>query len=479
MDGVYGVTQAGILPQGGSFTYRFRPNAGTHWWHAHHMALQPDRGLKGPIVIHAKNDPHKHLYDEEKTITLSDEWQTVKACLKNEGVAKAGNPVCREIDKASWNGVWGDGSREYPWPTIGVEKGKCYRFRFIGMMGSAQNFLVQIAGHKMTMIATDGVDVEPVVVSEFNLHAGERIDVVVCADQAPGNYRMSAVYDQACQLEVFPVKFPNRVDMARVDSCKFWSFLKYDGHHGRPGKATKKLLGGYHAPHGSGGGRFPKKAPGSVWNSALQSAWRGAVKPLNVSPEPEEPDVRYVIDIGIKGPRYQPGVSPYGTTDEYYMFTDPIPWKKPQSPLLQTKAQCGAEGVPVTTVPDNATTVELVINNLTPTAHILHLHGFSFSVINYAPYSEKWCSINKFWCMSEPDPFAKEFICDNARRGDPNTTYPFDSYWGCPYDETKHKATQNLETPLVKDLVPIWRRSWIVIRFKANNPGVWMFHCHS
>jgi len=269
------------------------------------------------------------------------------------------------------------------------------------------------------------------------------------------------------------------VDMPRVDSCKFWSFLKYDGHHGSPGKAKKKLLGGYDAPHGSGGGRFPKNAPGTIWNTALQSAWRGVVKPLKVSPEPEEPDVRYVIDIGIKGPRYQPGQTPYGTTDQYYMFTEPMPWKKPQSPLLQTKNQCGAEGVPVTTVPDNATTVELVINNLTPTAHILHLHGMSFSVINYAPYSEKWCSLNKFWCMAEPDPFAKEFICDNARRGDPNTTYPFDSFWGCPYDESKHKATQNLQTPLVKDLVPIWRRSWIVIRFKATNPGVWMFHCHS
>ena len=38
----------------------------------------------------------------------------------------------------------------------------------------------------------DGADVEPVVVSKFNLHAGARADVVVCADQEPGNFRMSA-----------------------------------------------------------------------------------------------------------------------------------------------------------------------------------------------------------------------------------------------------------------------------------------------
>ena len=38
----------------------------------------------------------------------------------------------------------------------------------------------------------DGADVEPVVVSKFNLHAGARADVVVCADQEPGNFLMTA-----------------------------------------------------------------------------------------------------------------------------------------------------------------------------------------------------------------------------------------------------------------------------------------------
>jgi FtsP/CotA-like multicopper oxidase with cupredoxin domain len=78
---------------------------------------------------------------------------------------------------------------------VTVEQGKCYRLRFIGMMGQAQNFQIAIAGHNMTLIALDGADVEPVQLSSFNLHAGERFDVVVCADQSPGNYLMSAVYD--------------------------------------------------------------------------------------------------------------------------------------------------------------------------------------------------------------------------------------------------------------------------------------------
>merc|ERR1740130_1536528 len=140
-DGVYGVTQAGVPAQGGTFTYRWVANVGTHFYHAHMQALQADRGLKGPIVIHPKNTTKRVHFDEEQVVALSDEWQNPGACLKAEG-AQPGNPVCAEIQKASFNGQWGDGSDEYPWPMVTVQKGKCYLLRFIGMMGQAQNFQI-------------------------------------------------------------------------------------------------------------------------------------------------------------------------------------------------------------------------------------------------------------------------------------------------------------------------------------------------
>merc|ERR1711988_526950 len=51
-------------------------------------------------------------------------------------------------------------------------------------------------------------------------------------------------------------------------------------------------------------------------------------------------------------------------------------------------------------------------------------------------------------------------------------------YWGCKYNAAKDRAKQNLKTPLRKDSFQVWQRSWAVIRFKANFPGVWNFHCH-
>merc|ERR1712050_83331 len=120
------------------------------------------------------------------------------------------------------------------------------------MMGQAQNFQISMAGHDMTLIAVDGVDVQPIKLSQFNLHAGERADIVVCADQEPGNYLMSANYDLANFLETAPA--PN---MPKVDSSKFWAFLHYEGQEAPKTTASKKWLGGYNPPAGTGGGAKP------------------------------------------------------------------------------------------------------------------------------------------------------------------------------------------------------------------------------
>ena len=51
------------------------------------------------------------------------------------------------------------------------------------MASNAENYIVTTAGHDMTLISLDGVDVRPIQISEFNLHIGERLDVILCANQ--------------------------------------------------------------------------------------------------------------------------------------------------------------------------------------------------------------------------------------------------------------------------------------------------------
>jgi FtsP/CotA-like multicopper oxidase with cupredoxin domain len=86
--------------------------------------------------------------------------------------------------------------------------------------------------------------------------------------------------------------------------------------------------------------------------------------------------------------------------------------------------------------------VDIVINNLDEKGHPFHLHGHEFYVL--ATYGAKrlWGSYNPFVAGIPP---------------------------GGEY---------NLENPVRKDTVYIPRRGYAVLRFKADNEGVWMFHCH-
>ena len=74
-----------------------------------------------------------------------------------------------------------------------VDAGKCYRMRFIAAFSNTENLVVAIAGHNMTLVSVDGAyDVAPLAVASFNIHLGERVDVILCADQTPGNYLVNA-----------------------------------------------------------------------------------------------------------------------------------------------------------------------------------------------------------------------------------------------------------------------------------------------
>ncbi|EDQ99748.1 multicopper oxidase, laccase [Laccaria bicolor S238N-H82] len=75
-DGPVGVTQCPISP-GNSFLYQFSvpDQAGTFWYHSHHVPMQYCDSLRGTLVVYDPYDPYRHLYDfdnESTVITLAD-----------------------------------------------------------------------------------------------------------------------------------------------------------------------------------------------------------------------------------------------------------------------------------------------------------------------------------------------------------------------------------------------------------------------
>lgn len=217
MDGVPGISFHGIAP-GETFTYRFRVNqSGTYWYHAH-SRFQEQLGLYGPIVVEPRGQERHHA-DREQVILLSD-WtdrdpEDIYRTLKihpgyfNFNKRTAGDFVrdartqgfkATAADRARWGQMRMDATDladvsgyAYTYLMNGAtpasnwtalfNRSERVRLRFIN--GSSMTFFdVRIPGLKLTVVAADGQDVEPVTVDEFRIGPAEIYDVIVTPDDA-------------------------------------------------------------------------------------------------------------------------------------------------------------------------------------------------------------------------------------------------------------------------------------------------------
>jgi hypothetical protein len=113
----------------------------------------------------------------------------------------------------------------------------------------------------------------------------------------------------------------------------------------------------------------------------------------------------------------------------------------------------------------------------------MHLHGHHFHIINKADYAFTVSSYGGFLMpFDNPINPCETELGGNIVISDPNfpgrgtPDFP-NTYWGCAYNETNHKRTE-LQKPIMRDLVSVFRRSWVVLRVRLDNPGVHVFHCH-
>jgi CopA family copper-resistance protein len=215
MDGVPGLSFAGIKP-GDTYEYQFDVNqSGTYWYHSH-SGFQEQTGVYGAIVIDPK-EPDPVSYDRDHVVILSD-WSDelpnkVYAKLKkmshyyNRREKTAGD-LWRDIKEKgvsnTWNerGMWNQMrmsetdiadvtgetytflmngmTPDDGWKAI-FNKGEKVRLRFVNA-AAMTIFDVRIPGLKMTVVASDGQNIEPVSIDEFRIGVAETYDVVVEPD---------------------------------------------------------------------------------------------------------------------------------------------------------------------------------------------------------------------------------------------------------------------------------------------------------
>ena len=212
MDGVPGFSFDGIKP-GETFEYQFTvQQSGTYWYHSH-SGYQEQTGLFGAIVIDPAT-PDPVIYDRDYVIMLSD-WsdeapENIYAKLKKQADyynyrERTVMDFFSDVDKNglanTWNArsMWNNarmsdrdisdvtGSTytylmngnppQQGWQGL-FEQGEKVRLRFIN--SSAMTiFDVRIPGLKMTVVASDGQNIQPVSVDEFRIGVAETYDVVI------------------------------------------------------------------------------------------------------------------------------------------------------------------------------------------------------------------------------------------------------------------------------------------------------------
>jgi FtsP/CotA-like multicopper oxidase with cupredoxin domain len=212
MDGVPGLSFEGIAP-GATYVYRFKVNqSGTYWYHSH-SRFQEQTGLYGAIVIQPRGGD-RHQADREHVVLLS-EWtdrdpEHIYRTLKHRSnYFNFGRRTVRDFfndaRKQGWEPtvadrrMWGHMRMDptdladvsgyaYTYLLNGTtpagnwtglfRRGERVRLRFIN--GSSMSFFdVRIPGLKLTVVAADGQDVEPVTVDEFRIGTAEVYDVIV------------------------------------------------------------------------------------------------------------------------------------------------------------------------------------------------------------------------------------------------------------------------------------------------------------
>ncbi|XP_073016819.1 LOW QUALITY PROTEIN: laccase-7-like [Primulina eburnea] len=440
-DGPEFATQCPIRP-GQSYTYRFTitRQEGTLWWHAHVQWLRAT--VHGALIIRPKSGrsypfpkPHR-----EVPIVLGEWWNANVIDVENQALATGAAPNLS--DAYTINGRPGD---LYPCSSnhtfkLQVQQGKRYLLRIINAALNNQLFF-KIANHKMEVVAVDASYTNPYNTDVVVLAPGQTTDVIVTADQTLGRYYMAA----SPYASAAGVPFPNTTTTGIIEykgstrSKPIMPILPAFNDTPTAHKFFTNLTGLVTGPFWNpvprdidehmfitfGLGLSACGAPGNTSCSGPLGQ-RLAASMNNAS-------FQFPAKLSMLEAFFR-NVGGIYTTD----FPDNPPlrfdYTNPNNSLNRALVMT-TKSTKVKKVKYNAT-VEIVLQNTALIGienHPIHLHGFNFLVL---------------------------------AQGFGN------------FNRTNDSEKFNFVNPQERNTIAVPVGGWAVIRFQANNPGVWLIHCH-
>lgn len=440
-DGPEYVTQCPIRP-GGSYTYRFRIEGqeGTLWWHAHSSWLRAT--VYGAIIIHPKEGSYPFPKPNRETpILLGEWWNSDPISVVRQATRTGAAPNLS--DAYTINGQPGDlySCSSQDTVVVPIDFGERHLLRVINAALN-QDLFFSVANHPFMVVGADASYLKPFTTNVIMLGPGQTTDVLITGDQAPARYYMAARAYQSAQGAPF-------------DNTTTTAILEY--------KSAPCPAKGAHLP-------APALPLLPAFNdTAAVTAFTRKFRSLRRAPVPIEIDESLFFTVGLGLNDCPPNFSksqcqgPNGTRFAASMnnvsFVLPSNWS-----LLQAH-RYGIPNVFTTDFPANppvqfdytgnvsrdlwqpetgtklyklkyGSRVQLVLQGtsiFTAENHPIHIHGYDFFI-----------------------------VAEGFGNFDPKTD----------------AAKFNLVDPPMRNTVGVPVNGWAVIRFVADNPGVWIMHCH-
>ncbi|OVA17721.1 Multicopper oxidase [Macleaya cordata] len=444
-DGPEYATQCPI-PPGNSYTYKFNITGqdGTLWWHAHSSYLRAT--VYGALVIHPRAG-RKYPFpkpDKEVPILLGEWFNANVVEVEEESLVTGGAPNIS--DAYTINGRPGDlfpCSSKHTY-NLKVDQGKTYLLRIINAALNNQ-FFFKVANHSLTVVAVDASYTDLYVTDVVVLGPGQTTDVLLKANQAIGNYYMAAhPYASAAGIQF--------VENATTGIIRYNS----GGTANSSAAPIMPVLPAFNDT--------PTAHKFYTNLTGLKTGPFWVPVPRNVD---EKMFITFGLGVSICGPNNAtcPN-SPFGPTLRFSASMNNHSFVLPTRMSLLEAFFSNVSGIYTEDFPDNPpfvfdytnnnlsfalaftekstrvkkvkfnSTVEMVFQNTALIGienHPIHLHGFNFHIL---------------------------------AQGFGN------------YNATRDEKTFNLDNPQERNTVSVPVGGWAVVRFRANNPGVWFMHCH-
>ncbi|KAA8537996.1 hypothetical protein F0562_027424 [Nyssa sinensis] len=437
-DGPEYITQCPIQP-GTNFTYEviFSKEEGTVWWHAHSDWTRSS--VHGAIVVlPAEGTTYPFPMPDEEEILVIGNWfiGDVNKMVTDAIIAGGAPPRVNATVINGQPGDFYDCSNETTYHFL-VDYGKTYLLRIVNAAMNDE-FFFAIAEHIVTVVGIDGNYLKPITTPYVMISPGQTMDILLTANQSLGRYYMAARQlltdgtsvgtNSTAILEyrgnytrighpIYPSSLPSYVDSEASD--RFFIRLRSLASQDHPVDVPQTISTHLYITVSINSIICPNSSCEGIGGTKLGASLN------NISFQNPTTDVllAYYRNIsGIYTPDFpdQPPV--------YFDFTaDDLVEDNTTIPMIGTKAK----------VLNYNETVEIVFQGTNVLGgsenHPMHLHGYSFYVVG---------------------------------SGHGN------------FNNETHPKSFNLVDPPELTTVGVPKNGWLAIRFRATNPGVWLWHCH-